>query len=287
MLVRRNVPESPRWLFLHGHHEKAERIVDEIEARVRVEVGEELPEPTEVITVRPRGAIPFRELAKVAIQRYPRRAVLCLALVIGQAFLYNAVTFDLGTILSTFFRVTSGAVPVFMAVFALGNFLGPLLLGRLFDTVGRVPMIAGCYLGSAALVAVLAVLLMNNALAAWSFIALVALAFFVASTSAYLTVGEVFPTETRALSIALFFAVGTAIGGITGPALFGQFVHSGQIRLIAVGFLLGAVAMALGGIAELFFGVRAEQQSLESIAPPLTAEEAVPKPPRGDGIRGT
>jgi MFS family permease len=277
MLVRRNVPESPRWLFLHGHHEEAERIVDEIEARVRAEVGEELPEPTEVITVRPRGAIPFRELAKVAIQRYPRRTVLCLALVIGQAFLYNAVTFDLGTILSTFFRVTSGSVPVFMAVFAFGNFLGPLLLGRLFDTVGRVPMIAGCYLGSAALVAVLAVLMMNNALTAWSFIALVALAFFVASTgasSAYLTVGEVFPTETRALSIALFFAVGTAIGGITGPALFGQFVHSGQIQLIAVGFLIGAVAMALGGIAELFFGVRAEQRSLESIAAPLTAEEA-------------
>jgi MFS family permease len=277
LVVRRHVPESPRWLFIHGHEQEAERIVDEIEEEVRRETGQELPEPGTTITVRQRDAIPFRELARVAIKRYPKRALLGLALFIGQAFLYNAVVFDLGTILNTFFDVGSGSVPLYIAVFALSNFLGPLLLGRLFDTVGRVPMIAGTYLGSAALVAVLAVLLLNGSLTAWSFMALVLATFFLASagaSSAYLTVSEVFPMETRALAIALFFAVGTAIGGITGPELFGQLIHSGDVDLVAIGFFVGAGAMALGGIAELFLGVRAEGRSLEDIAKPLTADEA-------------
>src|SRR3979409_1179174 len=158
LLVRRNLPESPRWLFIHGQEDEAERIVDEIEEEVREEIGAPLPEPEKSIVVRQREAIPFREIARVAIQRYPRRAILRLALFIGQAFLYNAVTFDLGTILGKFFGVASGDVPYFFVIFALGNFLGPFLLGRLFDTVGRKPMIAGTYLGSSALVALLAVL---------------------------------------------------------------------------------------------------------------------------------
>jgi MFS family permease len=275
MVVRRHVPESPRWLFIHGHEEKAERIVDQIEAEVRAEVGE-LPPPGREITIRQRDVIPFRELAKVAYKRYPERAMLGLALFIGQAFLYNAVTFDLGTILNGFFGVSSSDVPYFMVAFAAGNFFGPLLLGRLFDTVGRRPMIAGTYLGSAALVLVLAILLLQRSLSVGWFITLVCLAFFVASagaSSAYLTVSEIFPMETRALAIALFFAVGTAIGGITGPALFGQFIHSGQISKVALGFFIGTLAMILGGLAELRWGVAAERQSLEDIATPLTAEE--------------
>jgi MFS family permease len=279
LLVRRHVPESPRWLFIHGHEREAERIVDQIETEVRQQTGQELPPPSGEITVRQRAAIPFRELARVAIERYPRRAVLGLALFIGQAFLYNAVVFDLGTILHGFFGVTSGAVPLYAAIFAISNFLGPLLLGRLFDTVGRVPMISGTYLGSAALVAVLAVLLLTDSLTKWSFMALVLAAFFLASagaSSAYLTVSEIFPMETRALAIALFFAVGTAVGGITGPELFGQFIHSGDADLVALGFIIGATAMALGGIAELLLGVRAEQRPLEEIAEPLTAEEVRP-----------
>jgi MFS family permease len=138
-------------------------------------------------------------------------------------------------------------------------------------------MIAGTYLASATLTAVLAVLMVSGSLTRGSFIALVAVTFFFASagaSSAYLTVSEVFPMETRALAIALFFAIGTAVGGITGPALFGHFIHSGNVHLVAVGFFIGAGAMALGGVAELIFGVRAEQQSLENIARPLTAEEA-------------
>jgi MFS family permease len=277
LLVRRHVPESPRWLFIHGREEEAERIVDKIEAEVRADTGTALPEPGEAITVRQRRSIPFREIARVAIKRYPHRALLGLALFIGQAFLYNAVTFDMGTLLHEFYGVASGSVPYFMVIFAVGNFLGPLLLGRLFDTVGRKPMIGGTYFGSAALVVLLAVLILSNALTAASFIALVCVTFFVASagaSSAYLTVSEIFPMETRALAIALFFAVGTAVGGITGPELFGQFIHSGNADLVAVGFFIGAAAMAAGGLAELRFGVRAEQQSLERIATPLTAEEA-------------
>ncbi|WJY48764.1 MFS transporter [Streptomyces chengbuensis] len=237
----------------------------------------DLPEPGEAITVRQPKVIPFTEIARVAIRRYPRRALLGLALFIGQAFLYNAIVFGLGTILSGFFGTGSGSVPYFMALFAVANFLGPLLLGRFFDTVGRKPMITGTYFGAAAASVLLAVLTSNGSLTAWTFFLLVSVTFFVASagaSSAYLTVGEVFPMETRALSISLFFAVGTAIGGITGPLLFGRFVHSGDSGLVALGFVIGAVAMALGGLAELFFGVRAEQQSLENIARPLTAEEA-------------
>jgi MFS family permease len=277
MVVRRSVPESPRWLFIHGREDEAERIVREIEEKVAAETGRPLPEPDQYIVVRQRDHIPFREIARVAWRHYPTRAMLGLALFIGQAFLYNAVTFDLGTILHDFFDVGSSQVPLYITLFALSNFLGPLLLGRLFDTVGRKPMIAGTYLGSAALVTVLGILLMNGSLTRWSFMALILATFFLASagaSSAYLTVSEVFPMETRALAISFFFALGTAAGGIAGPALFGQFIHSGDADLVALGFFIGAAAMALGGVAEILFGVRAEQQSLEAIATPLTAEEA-------------
>ena len=155
LIVRRHVPESPRWLFIHGQEGEAERIVDEIEAGVREDTQQELAEPGKAMTVEQRETIPFREIAKVAFQKYPHRAILGLALFVGQAFLYNAITFDLGTILSEFFDVASGTVPWFILIFAAGNFMGPFLLGRLFDTVGRKPMIAGTYLIAAASTAVL------------------------------------------------------------------------------------------------------------------------------------
>ena len=280
LLVRRNVPESPRWLFIHGREEEAERIVDEIERDVVEHTGADLDEPDRELTIHQRHTIGFREIAHVAFTRYPKRAVLGLALFVGQAFLYNAVTFNLGTLLNSFYGVSSGIVPAFFIVWAAGNFTGPLILGRLFDTVGRKPMIALSYLGSAAITVVLTAVFLAQTGGLWGFMAVLVVTFFLASSgasAAYLTVSEIFPMETRALAIAFFYAVGTAIGGITGPLLFGQLIGSGERGLVAVAFLIGAVVMAIGGLVELVWGVNAEGRQLEDIAAPLTsADEAKP-----------
>lgn len=276
-LVRRNVPESPRWLFIHGREEEAERIVGDIEKEVEKETGEELPEPAESLTVRQRKHIPFTEIAKVAFTMYPKRAILGLALFIGQAFIYNGVTFNLGTLLSGFYGVASGTVPLFIILWALSNFAGPLTLGRLFDTVGRKPMISGTYIGSGIVAIVLALILVTGVGNAWLFIGVLMVCFFMASSgasAAYLTVSEIFPMETRALAIAFFYAVGTAIGGISGPLLFGHLINSGDEGLVSIAFYTGAGVMILAGIVEIFFGVKAEQATLEDLAQPLTAEEA-------------
>jgi MFS family permease len=278
LIVRRHVPESPRWLFIHGQEEEAERIVGGIEDELREESGgQDLPEPEGTITVQQRERIPFREIARVGFRQYPRRAWLGLALFVGQAFIYNGITFNLGTLLSGFFDVASGTVPVFLVIYAVGNFLGPVTLGRLFDTVGRKPMVSGCYLASAVSGVVLAVLFWRGSLSEWSFMALVVVTFFFASagaSAAYLTVSEIFPMETRALAIAFFYAIGTAIGGISGPLLFGNLIGTGHLGPVAVGFLIGSAVMAVGGIAELLLGVSAEGESLEDIAKPLTAQDA-------------
>jgi MFS family permease len=276
LIVRSNVPESPRWLFIHGHEKESEEVVAQIEAEVREDTGEELEEvgDDKALTVHPRTVIPFREIARVAFSTYPRRTALGLALFVGQAFLYNAVTFDLGTILGEFFDIGSGQVPLYLALFGVSNFIGPLTLGRLFDTVGRKPMVAGCYLASAILTAILGAVLLSTTPTTWVFMGFVLAIFFFASSgasAAYLTVSEIFPMESRALSIAFFYAVGTAAGGIVGPLLFGRLIASGSLDNVAWGFLIGAVVMAVGGIAEIFFGVAAEQKELEAIAEPLTA----------------
>jgi MFS family permease len=276
LVVRRHVPESPRWLFIHGQEDEAERIVGDIEDDVREETGQELEDPEDTLVIRQRKTIPFREIAKVAFTKYPKRAVLGLALFIGQAFIYNGVTFNLGTLLNSFYDVSSGMVPLFVIVWALANFAGPVTLGRLFDTVGRKPMIAGTYLGSAVVVTVLGFYLTGTEGNRWIFLAILAAAFFLASSgasAAYLTVSEIFPMETRALAIAFFYAVGTAVGGITGPLLFGRLIESGDRGLVALAFYIGAGVMAIGGLVELVFGVKAEKSDLESLAAPLTSDE--------------
>jgi MFS family permease len=277
LVVRRSIPESPRWLFIHGQQEEAERIVGDIEDDIEQETHENLPEPEGSLTIRQRKAIPFREIAKVAFTLYPRRAILGLALFIGQAFMYNGVTFNLGTLLSGFYSVASGMVPVFFILWALSNFAGPVLLGRLFDTVGRKPMISLTYLGSAAVAVVLAGVFVSQYGGVWTFLGVLMACFFVASSgasAAYLTVSEIFPMETRALAIAFFYAVGTAIGGITGPLLFGRLIESDDRRLAALSFLIGAAVMAIGGVVELALGVKAEGQKLEDLALPLTTADA-------------
>lgn len=280
LVVRRTVPESPRWLFIHGRDEEAERIVQDIEDRVSDSTGSELGEVSRSITVRQRRSIGFGEIARTVVKQYPRRTVLCLSLFIGQAFLYNAFFFTYGDTLTTFFQVDQ--VCWYLAAFALSNFVGALLLSPLFDVVGRVRMITATYVVSGILLLVTAALL--DSVTAITLTALGALVFFIASagaSSAYLTASEVFPMETRALCIAFFYAIGTAAGGISGPLIFGHLLDQasadGAVSGIAPGYLLGGVLMIGGGLVAAFLGVRAEGRSLEDIARPMTAEDNTPQ----------
>ena len=276
-VVRKNVPESPRWLFIHGRNDEAERIVGEIEDGIEAETSQTLPAPKKTITVRQRKTISFVEIMKVAFTIYPKRAILCLVLFVGQAFLYNGITFNLGTIFSGFYGVAAASVPIFIILWSLSNFAGPVVLGRLFDTIGRKPMISFSYLGSAVVAVVLAFVFNGEVGGEWLFLLILVVCFFLASSgasAAYLTVSEIFPMETRALAIAFFYAVGTAAGGIAGPLLFGGMIESGDRSQVAWAFCIGAAVMALGGVAELLFGVKAEGADLEDIARPLTAEDA-------------
>jgi MFS family permease len=277
LIVRRNVPESPRWLFIHGREDEGERIVESIESRVAEETGRELEPASETIRIRQRRTIGLPLIARTVFTMYPKRTILCFSLFVGQAFLYNAFFFTYGDTLTTFLGVTQTGY--YLAAFAVCNFLGAVLLSPSFDRVGRVQMIAGTYLLSGVLLGIAG--LMLGDLTAVSLTAFGGVIFFFASagaSAAYLTASEVFPMETRALCIAFFYAIGTAAGGIAGPLLFGRLIDSasasGDITKIAVGYFIGAALMIAGGIVEVVLGVKAERQSLESIAKPLTAEDA-------------
>jgi MFS family permease len=281
--VRRTVPESPRWLFIHGREEEGEQIVRDIESTVEEETGKTLPSVSETITIRQRKTISLPVIAKTVFTLYPKRTVLCLSLFIGQAFLYNAFFFTYGDSLSTFLGV--GQTGYYIAAFAASNFLGALLLGSLFDTIGRVKMIAGTYIISGVLLGIAGFVLGDLSAVTLTIFGMVIFFFASAGASAaYLTASEVFPMETRALCIAFFYAVGTAVGGITGPLYFGSLIDnataSGDITGIAPGYFVGAALMVAGGVVAIFLGVHAEQQTLENIAKPLTAEDT---PAEGSG----
>src|SRR5699024_6887398 len=288
-VVRKNVPESPRWLFIHGQVAEAERIVGGIEDGVEAETSLTLPPAEATLAVRQRTTFSVAAIAKVAFQKYPKRAVLCLVLFVGQAFLYNGITFNLGTIFNGFYGIAEATVPIFIILWALSNFLGPVVLGRFFDTIGRKPMISFSYRGSDAVAVDLAVVFRADVGGEWLLLVILIVGFFLASSgasAAYLTVSEIFPMETRALAIAFFYAICTAAGGIAGPLLFGRMIESEVRSLVALAFCIGAGVMALCGVAELLFGVKAQRDDLEDIAKPLTAEDAeahVPDSEEPDG----
>lgn len=268
LFLRRWIPESPRWLMLHGRVDEAEAIVAQIEKRL------DAPPPETALSrlrLRPRG-LSMADVASTLFRTYPKRTLLGVVLMATQAFFYNAIFFTYALVLGRFYGVADAAVGLYLLPFAAGNFLGPLLLGRLFDTVGRRPMIAATYALSGLLLFATAWLFVHGRLdartqtAAWSVVFFFASA---AASSAYLTVSESFPLELRALAIALFYAFGTALGGVAGPWLFGTLVGTGERTAIGGGYALGASLMLAGAAAAWWLGISAERRPLEDVAAPL------------------
>ena len=266
------LPESPRWLMTHGRLAEAERVVAGIERRVMARGYMPPPDGLPRVKLRSRAHTPLSEVFHTLIHRHRPRTLVGLALMIAQAFFYNAIFFTYALVLTDFYGILANNVGWYILPFAAGNFLGPLLLGRLFDVVGRRPMIAFTYIISGVLLAGSGYLFEQGALSAtqqtfaWTVIFFFASA---AASSAYLTVGETFPLEIRALAIAVFYAVGTAVGGMAGPWLFGALIDTGSRASVYGGYLLGAVLMIAAGLVAAFFAVAAERRSLEDVARPL------------------
>lgn len=274
LLLRRYVPESPRWLVTHGYQQKAEDTMADIERRVCEGSGRQLPKPEGRLNVHPRKSFGFALIARAMLGEYRARSGLALALMVAQAFLFNAVFFSYGLVLTTFYRVPEGRTGLHLVALAISNFLGPLLLGQLFDTVGRRIMITLTYgLGGVLLIAA-ALAFGLNLFSAWTqTFAWMAIFFFASAgaSSAYLTASEIFPLETRALAIAVFYAVGTAFGGVVAPLLFGFFLGKESHWWLASGYGIAAALMLIAALIEALFGIDSEGRSLEQIASPLSS----------------
>jgi MFS family permease len=274
LLLRGFVPESPRWLVTHMKEQQAEQTVRRIEAEVEAVTGERLPAPVGILEVRPRKSFGIDLILSAMLGKYRQRSILALTLMVAQSFLYNSVFFTFGLILATFYHVPEQQIGFYVLPLALGNFCGPLLLGTLFDTIGRRKMIAGTFCVSGLLLLITAYLFAAGLLSQTTqTIAWVAIFFFAsaAASSAYLTASEIFPLETRALAIACFYALGTAIGGSVSPLLFGWLIESGSAWYVAAGYVFAAALLILAGVTEWKIGVDAEGKSLESIADPLSS----------------
>ncbi|TKV60758.1 MFS transporter [Nakamurella flava] len=277
LVVRRHLPESPRWQIMHGQAEAAEESITDIEHRVRA-TGHDLPpvDPDKSIELRPERSHGYLALLKVLFKTYPQRSILGATLMITQSFLYNSIFFTYTLVLGKFYGVPASATPWYLIAFAVGNFIGPLVLGHLFDTLGRKKMIAGTYILSGALLAVSAFLFEAGLLnAVTQTIAWCAIFFFASAgaSSAYLTVSEIFPLEVRAMAIAVFFAIAQGFGAL-GPVIYGFLIGDGSNPTALMwGYLMAAAIMIVGGLVEVFLGIDAEGKSLEDIALPLSALE--------------
>jgi MFS family permease len=271
VVMRLWIPESPRWLVTHGFPQAALAVVRGIEAQFahsRAAPAQERPK----VRLRMRDHTPLREVARTLFVTYRQRTVVGLTLMAAQAFFYNAIFFTYALVLTDFYGIPPDAVGWYILPFAAGNVLGPILLGRLFDTVGRKIMIASTYALSGLMLAVTAYLFSQNLLTATTLTAAWMTVFFFASaaaSSAYLTVSEIFPLEIRALAIAFFYAIGTGIGGIAGPLLFGMLISTGSRGSVAAGYAIGAILMAAAAVIQARWGVAAERKSLEAVSRPL------------------
>ena len=273
-VMRMWIPESPRWLMVHGHPDQAHAIVDDIERSVAGHVQDRQAWPK--IRLRMRDHTPLREVAHTLFSLYRQRSLVGLALMTAQAFFYNAIFFTFALILTDFYGIAANQIGWYILPFAAGNFLGPLVLGRLFDTLGRRAMITFTYGVSGALLALSGYLFSIGALSAQTqTIAWMVIFFFAspAASSAYLTVSETFPLEVRALAIALFYAIGTGIGGVAGPALFGALIDTGSRGSVFAGYLLGAGLMVAAACVAWRYCIAAERRTLESVTRPLAFVE--------------